>query len=169
MMKYLTFTLFLFTCCLTKSFAQGFFKNAKPLIVWNSGDNKTKTKKLKNGGLLVVKFDGFFVNVNIVFVSTGYTVKNLEETDEWEKMQITEYDFDKDDKSEIIIAYGDKTQLIFKVLIYKISKNGATEIGNIDDGQAYCYFEKNKIVLPFGSGGLFNEYTLTKGKFIQTN
>ncbi|WP_338792056.1 hypothetical protein [Bernardetia sp. MNP-M8] len=163
------FIIFFFIFFISSTFAQSFFENSKPLIVWNSGSMAIKSVKLKNGGLLYVKFDGYGVNVIVTFGTNGYSVQNFQETNEWIKIEITEYDFDKDGNNELIIAYGDETQAMFNVLIYKISKLGVTEIGNIELGQFNCLLLKNKIILPFGSQGLFHEYTLIENKFIQTN
>lgn len=142
---------------------QGFFKNAKPLVTWNSGDNDIKTVALKNGGFLRVKFDRYHVNVYIFFGSEGYSVLNIAESNDWEKMQITEFDFDKDGQNELVIEYGDNAKTKCKLLIYKITHSGATEIGNIENVKSVCSFDKNKIILTESS------YILTKGKFMKAD
>lgn len=152
----------------TIGYSQSFFKNTKTLVTWHTGDNVPQSSKLKNGGLLHVKFDGTQVNVQIVFGTKGYSVDYFEESADWETMQLAEYDFDKDGKNELVIAYGIPDQLVFKIQIYKITKSGAREIGSFE-GQSCCWFEKNKVKLPFGSEGLYWEYTLLKDKFLRTN
>ena len=148
-------------------YSQSFFKNAKSLIIWNAGDNIPQSSKLKSGGMLRIKSDGTQVNVQIVFGAKGYAVEYFEENGDWERMELTEYDFDKDGKNELVIAYGTPGELLFKISIYKINKSGAKEIGSFE-GQSNCWFEKNKVKLPYGSQGLYWEYTLMNGRFMQT-
>ena len=153
--------------CSVNAYSQSYFKNTKPIIIYKSGDNDYKSAKLKNGGTLSVKFKGFQVNVNVIYGKTGLNIAYFEETDDCEFIEFTEYDFNKDGNRELVIAYGNDVQ--FKVSVYQVLRNKIKHIGEFDDGQFDCYFENRSILFPYGTQGLFTEYTYKNGMFIKTN
>ena len=153
--------------CSISAYSQNYFKNTKPIIIYKSGENDHKSAKLKNGGTLSVKFKGFQVNVNVIYGKTAYNVDYFEETDECEFIEFAEYDFNKDGNSELVIAYGNDVQ--FKVSVYQLLKNKIKHIGEFDDGQFDCILDKKSIQFPYGTQGLFTEYTYTNGMFVKTN
>lgn len=153
--------------CSVNAYSQNYFKNTKPIIIYKSGDNDYKSAKLKNGGILSVKFRGFQVNVNVIYGKTGLNITYFEETDECEYIEFTEYDFNKDGDSELVIAYGNDVQ--FKVSVYQVLRNKIKHIGEFDDGQFDCILDKRSILFPYGSQGLFTEYTFKNGTFVKTN
>jgi hypothetical protein len=92
-------------------------------------------------------------------------------------LQVGEYDFDKDRNPEIVVAVGDGelnlavTVIKFHPPAYAIDsirqenweKTGAFE------GQSQSEVLDGSIDLPFGTVGLFQEYTWVKGKFVETD
>lgn len=161
----LTLIIFILVISFEQSFSQSFFKGSKPLLTWMNGDSKAKTIKLKSSAALTIKYSELLVHVQVIFGNQAFDVINIEETNEWTKLQITEYDFDKDGKNELVIAYGDYGTM--KVMVSKITKSDVVTIGSFD-GQYECVVEKNKIWFPIGSQGLFEEYTLVKNSFVKT-
>lgn len=153
--------------CSINAYSQNYFKNTKSIIVYKSGDNDYKSAKLRNGGILSVKFKGFQVNVDVIYGNTGLNITYFEETDECEYIEFTEYDFNKDGDSELLIAYGNDVQ--FKVSVYQLSRNKIKHIGEFDEGQFDCILEKRSILFPYGTQGLFTEYTFKNGVFVKTN
>ncbi|MET3697129.1 hypothetical protein SAMN05877753_1058 [Bacillus oleivorans] len=84
-------------------------------------------------------------------------------------VQGTTYDFDKDGSDEIIISIGDGLvngqMWIFKY--HEITRNDVTpyELLLTQSFQENVYIDENKVIIPYGSQGLFNEYTFFDGKF----
>lgn len=163
--KKILFVFLLF--CSVSAYSQNYFKNTKPIIIYKSGENDHESAKLKNGGTLSVKFKGFQVNVSVIYSKTAFNVDYFEETDECEFIEFAEYDFNKDGNSELVIAYGNDVQ--FKVSVYQLLKNKIKHIGEFDDGQFDCILDKKSIQFPYGTQGLFTEYTYTNGMFVKTN
>jgi Effector-associated domain 11 len=91
--------------------------------------------------------------------------------------QIAEHDFDGDNNPEIIVAYGDHLiDLHINIFKYHAPQSAAAierpqnyELVARLQGQENSVLEGNKIILPFGSQGLFEEYAWVDGKFVQTN
>lgn len=84
-------------------------------------------------------------------------------------MQVSFYDFDKDKKPEIIIAFGDgKTKLFTSILKYnKKLMPPFQEIGYFQ-GQKPIFINKNgEIIAPYGSQGLSLKYAYFKGEIVQ--
>lgn len=149
------------------SVGQNIIKGANPLLTYKSGAMKDSQMKLKNGATLLVGFRKFFVEVQVSNVPTGQTIALVEENNEWKTMQVCEYDFEKDGKSEIVVAYGDGLTYL-QVFVYKKIGNEYKEIGDFE-GQEFCNLSAGEVILPYGSQGLFTSYKLTGGKFVQTN
>lgn len=103
--------------------------------------------------------------------------------DEWGEMneayyvQVAEHDFDSDGAPEIVIAVGDGlVDLTVNIIKYHapISPDDAGRrenwalVGSLT-GQQKAIINGNAISLPYGSQGLYTEFTWLKNKFIQTN
>lgn len=91
-------------------------------------------------------------------------------------VQVAEHDFDSDDVPEIVVAVGNEMfDMELKVVKYhapqSLNNAGRQEnwelIGSFS-GQDKAYLQQDTIELPVGVQGLFEEYTLVKGKFFQT-
>ena len=146
--------------------AQTFFKNSKVIANWRVGNTKSKEARLQNGATLVIDFDGFTLNVTIQKKDKKIILHKFDQGGPWNKLEISEYDFEKDGKNEIAITYGDTETLLFALLVYKIKNNAVIEIANLE-GQSSCSFYKNTIAVTQGSKGLLSKYVLRKGKFIK--
>jgi hypothetical protein len=91
-------------------------------------------------------------------------------------IQVSTHDFDNDKNPEIIIAVGNNLgELYVNVIKYHppeypkdaIKSENWTVIADFE-GQQNIQIEKNIITIPYGSQGLFFEYTYVNDKFIQT-
>jgi len=91
-------------------------------------------------------------------------------------VQVAEHDFDGDGEPEIVVAVGNgSTDLAVNVIKYrapKLAKQAGDEknwlrIGSFD-GQAKAIINGKTITLPYGSAGLYEEYTWKSGKFAKS-
>lgn len=88
------------------------------------------------------------------------------------KLQAAVYDFDDDGISELIIAAGDKlTNLNIWVFSYthvdNIKKINPFRQELATSGQSIVYLDKNEILLPYGSQGLFDSYKYVDKNFMK--
>lgn len=130
-----------------------------------------------NGTKLWVMFPGCGISLPVDF---GKDFKGFDEfgflTDGY-SIQVAEHDFNGDGMPELVVAVGDGSMdLAVNVLRYippASSKNACSEknwsrLGSFT-GQGKALISGNKIMLPYASQGLFEEYTLNKQKFVRTN
>jgi hypothetical protein len=131
-----------------------------------------------NGVLIVVIFRNHNTAVNILYASSfEFGFDDFGELEEDFHIEATTYDFEKDGNPEIIVAVGDGLVQL-AVNVFKYHPPASTEdasrwenwslLGNFT-GQAKMILSDDAIVLPFGSQGLFEEFSWFKGKFVQTN
>ena len=133
---------------------------------FKSGATKPTVFKIANGELVNMQFKQFAVEVTWVKGTTGQNLINVPEDESWSTMQISEFDFEKDGINELIVGYGDGLSSL-EVTIFKKINNEYKVIGEFS-GQEKCELSKNKIIAPYGSQGLYSEYVLTRGKFVET-
>lgn len=89
------------------------------------------------------------------------------------KIQAAEHDFDNDGKNELVIVAGNQ---LFDATIWVFSFHKVDNYQKINpmvvelltDGQQYIAIEGNKMIVPFGSQGLFNSYYYFNQMFMQT-
>lgn len=86
-------------------------------------------------------------------------------------IQTSFFDLDKDNQKEVLLAIGNKNTKELGVGIYKyngkIENNGFIQLGYIEGQSDISVLEDGKINVPYGSQGLFNSYSVVKGKFIK--
>jgi hypothetical protein len=92
-------------------------------------------------------------------------------------VQVAEHDFDRDGTPEIVVAVGDGLiNLVVNVVSYHAPQS-MKDVGRVENwslvgsftGQQKALIQGDTISLPYGSQGLYEEYTWVKQKFIKTN
>jgi hypothetical protein len=140
-------------------------------------DSLTVGRNTPNGTRFLARFPGVAVNLPLEFG------KNFEGFNRWDEMnqgyyvQVAEHDFDGDDVPEIVVAVGDgMLDMALNVVKYYApqSPDNAERRENWELigsfwGQEKAYIRQDTIIVPVGSQGHFNEYTLVKGKFVETH
>jgi hypothetical protein len=92
-------------------------------------------------------------------------------------VQIGTHDFDQDGIDEIVVAhrfgYMDIEVTVIKFhppgRLQDFTRPANWEVHGPFQGQFEAFIDKSHIVLPFGSVGLFWEYTFVRDKFIKTS
>ena len=92
-------------------------------------------------------------------------------------MQVGQCDIQHNGNPYIVIAVGDAlTELHITVLKYHppVNQEDAIRLENWEEvgsftGQAQARIDGDTIDLPFGSVGLATEYTIVKGRFVETD
>ena len=69
---------------------------------------------------------------------------------------------------EVVVAVGDGL-VNLTVNVFKATGSNAWKRVGEFEGQQQATLERNRIILPYGSQGLFTEYCWKGGKFVQTN
>lgn len=130
-----------------------------------------------NGTRFLAMFPGIGVNLPLDF---GKDFAGLDEFGDLNKgyfVQVAEHDFDHDGIPELIIAIGNgSTDLGVNIIKYhppQLQKDAGREqnwslVGKLS-GQELARVSGDTIELPYGSQGLYDEYTWVKGKFVKTN
>lgn len=149
------------------TFAQIIIRGTTGVLSYISGSTSDSQMKLKSGGQLVIGFRKILVEATVITGNTGQSLLAIDESNEWTVMQACEYDFDKDGRYELLLAYGDGISQL-NVIVFKKVKTEYKEVGNLE-GQSICSLSNGRIVLPYGSKNLFTEYIWQNGKLIQTN
>lgn len=163
-------------------------------VVWGRSRNKEVVLKLAfktpvrptaieigrdhpNGTRIAARFAGCAVPLNLGMEPESEVFDDLGELHDDYDIQVGEHDFDADGTPELVVAVGDhSTELHVRVLKYSApsSPDDACRdenwsiIGSFY-GQTKAYVDGSKIELPFGSQGLFQEYKLVGGRFVETN
>lgn len=79
-------------------------------------------------------------------------------------MQITAMDFDRDGEIEILFSIQSNDYAITKTYVYKLLpipyRDSIVKYLGVANGQLNMYIEGHNIIAPFGSQGLYEEYTL---------
>jgi hypothetical protein len=163
-------------------------------IIWGKNDTNEKTLQLNfiadvkpasltikldnpNGIKFLVLFKALNVGVNLNNVISMQT--GLNEWGDLEEnyfVQVATHDFNEDGNPEIIIAIGDGfIDMSVNIIQYHPPTNSqdAIRIENwslVENIQAQqkIIIDKQVIIAPFGSQGLFEEYTWVNGKFIKS-
>ena len=75
--------------------------------------------------------------------------------------------------AQLALSNHEKERLVKRfhavAALYQLLKNKIKHIGEFDDGQFNCILDKKSIQFPYGTQGLFTEYTYTNGMFVKTN
>jgi hypothetical protein len=175
--------------------SQNLIEGVSNQVIWGKSSKKDITLKLNylssvkpisittglghpNGTKFIILFDGSntAINIgNILSIENGFD--EFGDLQESFYVQIATHDFDDDKNPEIIIAVGDGlvnlNVNIFKFIAPINQLNASKEenwklIGNFQ-GQEQIIIENNKISVPYGSQGLFDEYIYSNGKFKSTD
>lgn len=129
-----------------------------------------------NGTRFLASFPGVAVNLPLEFSKNFEGFNRWGEINQGYYVQVAEHDFDSDGVPEIVVAVGNEMlDMALNVVKYHAPQSpddaGRQEnwelIGSFL-GQEKAYLQQDTIELPFGTQGLFEEYTLKKGKFFQT-
>jgi len=130
-----------------------------------------------NGIRILALFPGYGVHLPVKYEKDFGGFNDYGELNEGYYIQVVEYDFDRDDAPEIIVAVGNGlTDLAVNIVKYnapKLPKDaGRNEnwslVGSFS-GQEKVLIEGNTISLPYGSQGLYTKYTWSKNKFAKSN
>jgi hypothetical protein len=106
---------------------------------------------------LPLKFEEGFEGINRSGdMEPGYTLR------------VVEHDFDGDKVPEVVVAVGDGLVNLAVNVFKAAGANTWKRVGDFE-GQQRAILERDTIVLPYGSQGLFSEYRWKGGKFVQTN
>ena len=139
----------------------------KKQLTFLAGSKTTSSLKLNSGEELIVRFKQFSVDVVLLSKDQGINLLSFPEDESFKVLKACEFDFDKDGINEIFIVKGDNLSSLEAVVFKKIN-NEYKNIGEMN-GQFECILSPFKIELPYGSQGLFFEYKLVKGSFIEIN
>jgi hypothetical protein len=131
-----------------------------------------------NGTKFRISFKDINVAVDLRYViSMKSGINEFGDCNEGYFVQVATYDFDNDKKPEIIIAVGDGlVDMSVNVIKYHepTNKDDAIRTENWSviakfQGQDKIRIEEQKIIVPIGSQGLYDEYTWQNNKFVKTN
>ncbi|MBC7191785.1 hypothetical protein [Marinobacter sp.] len=140
-------------------------------------DSLIVERNTPNGIKFLVRFSNANVNLPLEFDKSFDGFNQWGELEEGYYVQVAEYDFDNDEKPEIIIAIGNGlTDLVVNIIEYhapQLPKDAErtanwTLIGSFR-GQGKAFVEGASIQLPFGGQGRYTEHTWVKNKFVETN
>lgn len=117
------------------------------------------------------------VNMPVDFGGDFGGFNDYGELNEGYYIQVAEHDFNNDSIPEIIVAVGNGSHdLVVNVIKYhapaSLEDAGRPEnweLLGMFTGQQEAFIDGEAISLPFGSQGLYTEYTWVKTKFIKTN
>ncbi len=130
-----------------------------------------------NGTKILAIFPRYGVHLPLQFADDFEGFNEFGDINEGYYLQVAEHDFDNDGEPEIVVAVGDGL-VNLSINIVKYHAPLSTEDAGRDEnwelvgtfsGQENAVMDGNTISLPYGSQGLFTEYTWVKNKFIQTN
>ena len=151
----------------SNSIAQNLVEGGSKSLLYKSGSAKNAELQISKTETISIEFTTRALELYYIGPTNKMSLNNIEENDDWKLLQICVYDFDKNGVNEIVIAYGDGLTNL-KVSIYNRVNKVYKEIGSFE-GQENCTIDKNQIIAPYGSQGLFDEYTIRLGEFHKTN
>lgn len=131
-----------------------------------------------NGTKFKISFKDLNVAVDLRYViSMKSGINEFGDCNEGYYVQVATYDFDNDKKPEIIIAVGNGlVDMSINVIKYHepTTKEDAIRTENWSiianfQGQEKIHIQEQKIIVPIGSQGLYDEYSWLNGKFVKTN
>lgn len=190
-----TITILPLLATLTIAQGQNLIQGTTNQVIWGKVGTKDTTLKLNylatvkpismtigynnpNG----VKYRVYFKGLNVA-VDLFNIVKFESGVNEWGDLldgfyvQVATHDFDGDKNPEIIIAVGNGLiDMSVNIIKYHpptnpqdaIRMENWTVIANFQ-AQEKIHIDKQVITAPFGSQGLYDEYTWVNGKFVKTN
>jgi hypothetical protein len=147
--------------------SQNLVEGSSKTLLYKNGSLKNSELKISVTETVSVKFTPFGLELYYSNSKLKRNILNIEETDDWDVLQICIYDFDKNKVNDLIIAYGNK---LTNLTIHVFNKEyGQYKSIGVFEGQDKCYIDKNQIIVPYGSQGLFDEYTYRLGEINKTN
>lgn len=147
--------------------SQNLVEGSSKSLLYKKGSLKNSELKISVTETVSVKFTPFGLELYYSNSKLKQNILNIEETDDWAVMQICIHDFDKNKVNELIVAYGDKlTNMTIQVFNREY---GQYKSKGVFEGQDKCYIDKNQLIVPYGSKGLFDEYTFRFGEIYKTN
>lgn len=186
---------FILLISFNKAYTQDLIYGAENKIVWGKENTKDITLSLDfktkvnphqilvgynspSGTKFYVTFKDLsaFVDLsNIISMESG--LNEYGDCDEGYYIEVATHDFDNDKNPEIIIAVGNGLfDMWVNVIKYHppLNPEDATRTENWTViasfyGQNEIHVDKHIINIPIGTQGLFSEYSLINGKFIETN
>jgi hypothetical protein len=193
MKKILTILTLLIT--LTTVQAQHLILGTNNNAIWGKDNTKDITlvldfkSKVKPSSMTIgydtpngTKFRIYFKDINVAIdlryvISMERGINNWGDCDDGYYVQCATHDFDNDKNPEIIIAVGNGSfDMWVNVIKFHppASSDDAIRTENWSviasfSGQEKIHIDGHVITVPFGSQGLFNEYTWVNGKFVKTN
>jgi hypothetical protein len=147
--------------------SQNLVEGSSKTLLYKNGSLKNSELKISMTETVSIKFTPFGLELYYSNSKLKRNILNVEETDDWDVLQICIYDFDKNKVNDLIIAYGNK---LTNLTIHVFNKEyGQYKSIGVFEGQDKCYIDKNQIIVPYGSQGLFDEYTYRLGEINKTN
>ena len=147
--------------------SQNLVEGSSKSLLYKKGSLKNSELKISVTETVSVKFTPFGLELYYSNSKLKQNILNIEETDDWAVMQICIHDFDKNKVNELIVAYGDKmTNMTIQVFNREY---GQYKSKGVFEGHDKCYIDKNQLIVPYGSKGLFDEYTFRFGEIYKTN
>lgn len=130
-----------------------------------------------NGTKILALFPGYGVHLPLKFADDFGGFDEFGEINKGYYVQVAEHDFDNDGTPEIVVAVGDGLiDLTVNIVKYHAplspedaGRDENWELAGSFTGQEKALIDGATISLPYGSQGLYTEYTWIKKKFIQTN
>lgn len=93
----------------------------------------------------------------------------LKQANERYQLQLAEHDFDNDGHPELMVAIGDGlVDLAVMVFSYHPADSLRTQSWTLDGsfyGQEHVFVEQDRLIMPIGSQGLYEQYNWANGRF----
>jgi hypothetical protein len=147
--------------------AQNLIEGANKSLVYKNGSQINSELQISATETISINFTLKGVELNYNNSKIIQNILNIEETDDWTILQVCAYDFDKNNINELIIAYDDMS-INLNINIFNRNNGKYSSIG-VFEGQAKCILEKNQFIMPYGSQGLFEQYTFRLGAIYKSN
>ncbi len=130
-----------------------------------------------NGTRILAIFPGYGVPLPLRFADDFRAFNEYGEINKGFYVQVAEHDFDNDGLPEIVVAVGDGLIDLTVNIVRYHAPWLAEDAGRVENwelvgsftGQEKALIDGDTISLPYGSQGLYTEYTWIKKKFVQTN
>lgn len=162
--KSIIYIILLFT---TSLFSQNLVEGTTKTMLYKNGSHKKCELQISSTETIAINFKSQGLELYYINSTVIQSLLDLEETDDWTILQVCVYDFDKNNVNDLMIAFGDKS-INLKIHVFNRNNGQYKPIGVIV-GQDVCYTDKNKLIVPYGSQGLYDEYTYRLGEIHKSN
>lgn len=120
--------------------------------------------KLSNGAKVLIRTtNGDVIQLIVNSKEVNRNLCDFENYEGWHEIAIFEYDFDKDNINEIIIIQGEYDGEV----VVALSRDILSEVIGKFYYQGIVELINDRIILPYGSQGLANQYLYDKGIFYE--